>query len=649
MFNPLSSGDFKGKIKNRSASDVEPQEIFLDKMSRKKEEEIGVSEKKLSVPLAGWVMKIFAVAVFSLLFILLGRSFQMQVLESHAYESLAKRNRLIIEPTEILRGVIYDKDGKQLAENRVTFDVYIDKNKFSGEGNLDEISKILDLNQETVEDRIKEIDGRGVLAENLNHESAVVAEIKARKLEGVSLEKTIERSYPETASLAHLLGYTGKVTRDDLKRNPDRYTIHDYIGKSGLEKYYDQVLARNRSLLKKEVDARGDLQGEGPDQEIQPGDNLQLWLDLDLQRKITEAVEDVLDDIGSSKASVVAIDPDTGGVLASVSIPSYDNNVFSRTGDKELLNDFLTNEEGVFYNRSVEVNYPPGSIIKPILAVGALEEGIISPQKQIHSPGYLEIPNPWDPTNPTRIRDFQAHGWTDMRRALAVSSNVYFYTIGGGHDGQEGLGIKRIKHYLNQFGWGSKTGIDLPNEVDGLIPSPEWKTDVIGTNWTLGDTYNTSIGQGYLTTTPMQIAVSYSALVNGGRVLAPRMVKSIQDKDGVTKSSEAKVLSNDIASTQNLEVVKEGMRLTVEEGTATSLNRLPVDSGAKTGTAQIPKEGHYHNWIGVFAPYDDPEIVLVVLVEEVEGIRASAGRIAYDVLEWYFDESKEDNNQENNN
>lgn len=640
MFNLLSFGGFNGKVDRSSKNQVEPQEVFLDRMSRKKEEEMGVSERKLEVPLPKWVLKTFGLVVFTLLFLLLGRSFQMQVIEGEAYSSLASRNRSIIQPTEVLRGVVYDRNGNQLVQNRVTFDIRIDKVEMSNEDSIImALSQILDMERGELEERFLEIEDEGVLVRNIDHESAVITDVQADNLEGISLDRSIEREYEKGQMLAHVLGYTGQVSREELNQHPGKYTLHDYTGKAGLEKQYEDVLAKNRGTFEVEVDASGKVKGENKIDPVEPGNNLDLWLDAGLQEKITESTEEVLEDIGSSKASVIAMDPDTGGVLASVSIPSYDNNVFSRTGDKELLNEFLTNKDGVFYNRAVEIDYPTGSTIKPLLAAAALEEGIISPQKQIHSPGYLEIPNPWDPTNPTRMMDFQAHGWTDMRRALAVSSNVYFYTIGGGHDGQEGLGIRRMKNYLNLFGWGSRTGIDLPNEVTGRLPDPEWKEDNVGINWTLGDTYNTSIGQGYLSTTPMQVAVSYSALVNGGRVLEPRVVKSIKENGRLVEDLDSKVVREGFISDENLKVVKEGMKMTVEEGTATRLSWLPVDSGAKTGTAQIPKEGHYHNWIGAFAPYDDPEIVLVVLVEEVEGIRASSSKIAYDVLEWYFEEN----------
>ncbi len=644
MFNfPFLSGNFDGKINNDNDASVEPQEVFLDKLSRKKEEETGMSEQKIQTPLSEWTLKIFGLVLFLLLLVILGRSFQMQVIDGDSYGSLANRNKSIIQPTDILRGVIYDQKGDQLVENTVTFDVEINDAEIKDkEEILEFLSETTNTDKKKMEKRLESIDDQSVLLSDISHEAAVI--IRSREDDfPFSLQRSIERKYKHGPEFAHILGYTGKVNREEIKENPERYTIHDYIGKTGLEKKYEESLAKDRGSIEIEIDAHGDVKSEKEVDPIEPGNSLKLWTDSELQKSIKENTKVVLEDVGASKASVVALDPETGGVMGMKSIPTYDNNVFSRSGDKELLNQFLTDNEGAFLNRNIGLAYPTGSVIKPILAAAALEEGIIDPRKEIFSPGYLEIPNPWDPTNPTRMRDYQAHGWTDMREALAVSSNVYFYTIGGGHEDQEGLGISKIKKYLQSFGWGEKSGIDLPGERSGFIPDPEWKAEEIGSSWTLGDTYNTSIGQGYLETTPLQVANSYAAIVNGGRLMRPQLVKEVRDGDKIIEKQEPEIINKNLVSSQNLEIVKEGMRMAVTDGTARRLSWLPVEAGAKTGTAQIPREGYYHNWIAAFAPYENPEIVLVVLVEEVEGITSSAARISEKVLQDYF---KESNNYE---
>ncbi len=604
----------------------------MDKLSKEKEEELGISERKLEVPLPSLTLKIFFSLIFLFLILLLGKSYQMQVIHGESYSTLADRNKFTIFYSQSLRGVIYDRFGEQMVFNNISFDLYLNKREFSSE-KTEELSILLD--DDSLEERISQIEGRELLLSGIDHEKAILLKAREGDFPGISIEKVFDRQYKEGDIFSHLIGYTGKVSREELLGNPDRYLIHDYVGKSGVEKFYEEFLSKERREIRIERDSQGNVIEEESIKEPDPGDSLVLWLDSDLQRVIKEAAERVLEDIGAKSASVVAMDPETGGILSMVSLPGYDNNVFSRTGDKELLESFLKDEGGVFLNRTIGSTYPTGSAIKPLLAAAALEEEIISPQKKIYSPGYLDIPNPWDPSRPTRIRDYLAHGWTDMREAIAVSSNVYFYTIGGGHGDQEGLGVSRIKKYLDLFGWGEKTGIDLTGEKEGQVPDADWKREVIGAPWTLGDTYNISIGQGYLSTTPLQVAVSYSALINGGRVLEPRVVKEIINSEE-RKEIESKVIRENFISPENLEVIKEGMRMTVTQGTARSLNSLPVRVGAKTGTAQIPKPGHYHNWIAVFGPYDNPEIVLVILIEEVEGVRAATIPVALEVLEWYF-------------
>lgn len=642
MFNFLFFKKYNGKVSFEDSKDLEPQEIFLDKLSEKKEEEMGLSERKMETPLPKWILQVFSFFLFLMVFLLLGRSFQMQIIDGGTYQSMASRNRAIIQPARVLRGVIYDKKGNQLVYNNVTFDLLIDKDKLeeSVDKQISKLSDLLKIEKDILIEKVENsTETKFKLLADIDHEAAIIIRVKEDQFPGFSVERTIERKYENGSHLAHILGYTGEVTREEIRNNPERYVLHDHIGKAGLERFYEEDLARERGSFKIETDAHGNLLSKKEISPVNPGNNLNLWIDYDLQNKIIEVTEQVLEDIGSSKASVVAMNPQNGAILAMVNIPSYDNNVFSRTGDKDLLREFLVDQDGVFLNRAIEGGYSVGSTIKPLLAAAALEEGIISPEKKIYSPGYMDIPNPWDPTNPTRMQDYQAHGWTNMQEALAVSSNVYFYTIGGGHDGQEGLGISRMKEYLNLFGWGEKTGIDLPNEIAGRVPDPAWKSESVNTPWTLGDTYNTAIGQGYISITPLQVTNAYAALVNGGKLFTPGLVKSITDNGEVVKRPEPEIIRENFISEENLKVVKEGMKKTTTQGTARRLSWLPVDSGAKTGTAQIPRQGHYHNWISAFAPYEEPEIVLTVLVEEVEGIRASASAIAYDVLNWYFGEN----------
>ncbi|MDP2910057.1 MAG: penicillin-binding transpeptidase domain-containing protein, partial [bacterium] len=294
------------------------------------------------------------------------------------------------------------------------------------------------------------------------------------------------------------------------------------------------------------------------------------------------------------------------------------------------------------FNRAISGLYPSGSTIKPIIATAALEEKTISPSKKINDIGYIEIKNKYDPNIVYRRHGIQPHGWVDMRQAIAVSSNIYFYTVGGGYKDQAGLGPTRIKKYLELFGWGSKTRIDLPGEADGFIPSPEWKKQVKKEIWWDGDTYNMSIGQGDILTTPIQMASSFAAIANGGTLYKPQVVKEIvnENKD-VVEEIKPEIMNSDFVEPNSLKVVREGMRMAVTaedapHASSYSLNFLPVSAAAKTGTAETPGKNVYHNWITVFAPYDNPEIVLTVMLENVPGVQAAALPVARDILQWYF-------------
>ena len=278
---------------------------------------------------------------------------------------------------------------------------------------------------------------------------------------------------------------------------------------------------------------------------------------------------------------------------------------------------------------------------------------IISPNKKIFCEGKITIENPWFPDQPWHFNDWSDHGWTDVRKAIAESCNVFFYTVGGGYKNIEGLGAEKIEKYLKLFGWDKKTNIDLPNEEEGFIPNKEWKEnyfkDSIDKMWMPGDTYNLSIGQGYLSITPLQVAAAFVSIANNGIVYQPEVVQKIVDSSTsslginspdspkVVKEIEPEIIRQNFIDPENLQVVREGMRHTVTNGSATGwLDTLPVEAAAKTGTAQTSKKDHYHNWVTVFAPYDDPEIVLTLVIENVEGEMVAALPTARNILNWYF-------------
>jgi len=323
-----------------------------------------------------------------------------------------------------------------------------------------------------------------------------------------------------------------------------------------------------------------------------------------------------------------------------VSVPGFDNNLFSGGISKIQYEKIVSDPLNPFFNRAVSGTYPTGSTIKPLIASAALEEHIIDPDKELLTHGYIEIPNEYDPEIVYRFADNADHGLVDMRDALAVSSNVYFYTIGGGYEDQQGLGPTRIKDYLLKFGWGAETGIDLPGEVRGLIPDPAWKKKAKGEGWWDGDTYLFSIGQGNVLATPLQVVSSFAAIANGGTLYTPRMVKEIITKEA-PKTIPSQVAKADIIAPDNIEVVRDGMRQAVKWGSSLLLNSLPVSSAAKTGTAQTGRKDedgkdYLYSWVSVFAPYENPEIVLTVMVEDAKEGSLAVLPVAQEVLQWYF-------------
>lgn len=632
------------KIPARSKQEIEPQEILLDRLAREKN-----SQNRLEVPLAQKNIKFFFfLFLFSFLFLLF-ESFRLQILEEDQFLKLAQANYERSYFTREARGVIYDRSLNQLVFNEISFDLVAERHDLPFEAEkreqiLHEIVAILGEDFEFWQKKIEESEINSILvAENLSREQLILLQTKMGELPGFALEENVKRAYFEGPLFSHLIGYLGRVEHEDLQVS-DYYSITDYLGKAGLEKTYEDALRprKGRSQVKK--DAWGREISAEVISKAGPGKSLVLWLDLDLQRKITQALQDALKKAGAQAGAVVALDPQTGGVLALVSWPSFDNNLFFEKISPEEWKEISKDTFNPFWNRVISATYPTGSTIKPLIAAAGLEEKIISPEKQIFCQGQIEVPNPWFPDKPWIFRDWKVHGWTNMKKAIAESSNVYFYILGGGYQDFKGLGKERIKQYLELFGWGAPTGIDLPGEKKGLIPDSEWKKERFENAqeqiWLPGDTYNLSIGQGYLLVSPLQVATSFVPIANRGRLLKPRVVQKIiegsRDSFRVIEEFEPVVIRENFIEPENLEMVREGMREAVRYGSSVMLNNLPIRAAAKTGTAQTSREGYFHNWVTVFAPYENPEIVLTVMIENVPEEQVAALPVAREVLDWYF-------------
>ncbi len=322
-----------------------------------------------------------------------------------------------------------------------------------------------------------------------------------------------------------------------------------------------------------------------------------------------KGIERLSRDYGFTGGAGIIMNIDNGEVLSSVSYPEYDAQILSLGEDKETINNYLNDKRKVFLNRVTNGLYTPGSIVKPFFALGALMENLIDPEKEIFSAGSISIPNPYDPSKPTIFKDWKAHGWTDMREAIAVSSDVYFYSIGGGFGDQRGMGILNLEKYARMFKIGEKTGIDLPQEKEGVIPNPDWKSrNFNGEPWRIGNTFHTSIGQYGFQVTLAGMVRATAALANGGKFVNPHFL--LEDND---LKNKYETISLDKG---HLEIIHEGMRETVTYGTATVLNVPYVEVAAKTGTAQLGiSKSRVNSWVVGFFPYENPKYAFTVMME----------------------------------
>jgi penicillin-binding protein 2 len=618
--------------------EIEPEEVLLDRLAKKKEEEMGIFEKKLEVPIFKTTLFRFFLLLFSVLALLYFRAFQLQIIQAKEFQVKSDANKFLILKTKAERGVIYDQNFKQLVFNKPSFDLILKKEELPKEERekekvLREVSSILKIDPEALKEKLNSQDEKVKVFENLDHQTLIVLETKIEELPGFEIEKNIQREYLDGETFSHLIGYLGKA---------------DFTGKEGIEKFYDQILGENFGRILVERDAKGKILSQKIYELPKPGKSLVLWLDFDLQKKIKEEMEKKIKEVGARGGAAVAIDPKTGGVLALVSLPSFDNNLFSKGISKEEWEKLEKDPKNPLLNRATSGQYLLGSTVKPFIALAALEEKIISPSKKIDCQGKIEIPHQYNPEIVYTFKDWTVHGLTDIRKAIAESCNVFFYTIGGGYHGQKGLGISKIKKYLEVFGFGKLVEADfpIPPFAKGLIGDPEWKRKNFREGWWDGDTYNISIGQGYILTTPLQVARAYAAIANGGKLLKPKFVKEIVDEEkNVIEVIQPEVESEIPLDPTNFQIVREGMRWAVTgqnspHASCLALNNLPVAVAAKTGTAQVPKKGCedcYNIWVSVFAPYEDPKIVLTIMLEDVKGrLSGVVVPVAKEVLNWYF-------------
>ena len=588
-----------------------------------------------------WLNVFWWIVVFSLI-ILAGKTVYLNIVKGRHYSEIAQGNSVRHIAIKAPRGKIYDRFGQALAHNipginLIATPADLPKKTLERKNIAEKLAEILKANEGEIWGTMENLDpyfmSPILLKENISQEEALVILEKEKELQGIKIEKTAIRSYNDGLIFSHILGYEGKIKKEELEENPD-YLLTDSIGKLGLEKSYEKYLRGEHGAIKVEVDSLGNIKKELGIIEPQPGSDLILNIDSGLQKKIFDALSGILEEEKIKKAAAVAIDPRDGGVLALVSIPGFDNNLFAGGISSGNYQRLISDPSQPLFNRAISGEYPPGSTIKPLMAAAALSEKIISEKSRIESRGGISVGSYF-------FGDWKAHGFTDVKKAIAVSSDVFFYTVGGGYGDIEGLGINRMKKYNNLFGLGNFSGIDIPGEAKGLIPDEKWKKDMMGEKWYVGDSYHAAIGQGFITATPLQIANYAAAIANGGTVYQPKIVSQIKKSDGELINRDAKIIGRKLASGEIIKIVQEGMRMTVTEGTATALNNLPVAVAGKTGTAQFGTEDKTHGWFVSYAPYETPEIAMVILVEGQMENEYNAVPITKEIYEWYFKDAKD--------
>lgn len=425
------------------------------------------------------------------------------------------------------------------------------------------------------------------------------------------------RKYTSLEGLAHVLGYLKYPSKDKY----GFYYSDVFDGKDGVERTYNTVLSGENGKRIVEVDALGESQSENIIKNPKDGDNLKLSIDSDLQNQMHKAIKDLANRVGFTGGAGVIMDVNTGEVLVLTSYPEYSPQILTDGKDKIQINKYLTDKSNPFLDRVISGLYSPGSTIKPYMAFGALNENIIDPYKNILSTGSISVPNPYDPQKPTIFRDWKAHGYTDMRKALAVSSDVYFYAIGGGYQDQKGLGILTIDKYMKMFGFGLPVLSPIENSNSnsffsgpaGVIPTPEWKLENFdGEEWRVGNTYHTSIGQYGFQVSPLQLLKAVTTIANGGKFITPKIL----DKTDPQFISEEIVDLN--FKQEYLDIVKEGMYDAVvkDYGTAKGLKSSNYSVAAKTGTAELGAYKQFVNsWVSGFFPYENPKYSFVIIME----------------------------------
>lgn len=602
-------------------------------------------------------LKVLAACILLVAVVLITQLFKIQVVNGQWNLNLAEGNRLHQKIIRAPRGIMYDRNHQLLARNLASFDLVATPNLLPRITNDRQTiySKIADMISIPASEIKQKAESKGLnfsqpvlITENLDRPKALLLDEKSSSLPGFLLDTNPIREYLDGGMLSHFLGYTGRISADELKTAKD-YSPVDLIGKNGLEKYYEDDLKGVSGKEQTEVDANGKPVKLLASKPPTLGNNLILSVDFNLQQKVIEALKNGLEKAGSQRGAAVVMDPNTGQILAAVNYPSYDNNLFAKGISGVSYQKLLNDPNRPLFNRITLGSYPIGSTVKPILSAAGLEEKVITTATAITDSGKIDVPNKYNPSIVYTFKGWKPGGLgvVNIFRALAWSSDIFFYYVGGGYESFRGLGVNRLLNWYAKFGFGKKTGIDIADESPGYLPNPESKNARTGEIWYVGDTYNIAIGQGDLLLTPMQLVNATTVIANGGKLFKPRLVKEITAPDGhVVKKIEPEVIMADMALPSTLDIIRQGMRQAVESGTACcSISKeVPVSVAGKTGTAETSSAGYDgknprtkpHAWFTAFAPVDKPQIALVVLIENSGEGAEFAVPVARDILKYYF-------------
>jgi len=621
-----------------------------------------------------WVFRGIVILVF---LIFAFQMWRLQIVEGEHYQILADRNRFRLVPTEAARGVIYDRYGRILVQNIPSFAVtiipaYLPEDEQEETAVFSQLSALLGIPASTatasagtfsprrgIKEMVDEVRDTApyqplTIKTNVDRDTIFTIEEEHLDLPGVLIELDPIRQYPSGDLTSHIIGYVGPIPSEQAEAYANRGydPNNDTVGLTGVELTFDEELRGSKGYKYIEVDVAGrEVKAVGDPQPPLPGHNLILTIDLELQQFMEEALSRGMESVGSESGVAIAMNPQTGEILGLVSLPSYDDNLFATGISQEDWARLEEDPRKPLVNHAITGQYPPGSAFKIVPAAAALEEGVVNRRTTLTCQGTLWLPNKYFPDDPELAQPFycwihkygQGHGALNIVQAIAQSCDIFFYQLGGGFKDFEGLGLERLSEYAGLFGLGQPTGIDLPGEASGLVPTQKWKRINYAENWSTGDTYNVSIGQGFILVTPLQLLNATAAIANGGTLYQPQIVYQVTDAEGqVIHPFAPEVIRQVPVSEENLATVREGMRQAVEWGTARQAQLEGIEVAGKTGTAEYPgprdEKGNLptHAWFTAFAPVQEPEIALVIFVAGGGEGTTTAVPIAAEILRYYF-------------